>query len=89
MRGIIAGVDGPDHSRYALCRAMHEAVLRHAPLTVMTVCPSAVPPAIMSFWGWPTHPEGAFNQEHARPAVQEPVGQRPRAKSARRHLRSP
>jgi nucleotide-binding universal stress UspA family protein len=52
---------------------MHEAVLRHAPLTVMTVCPSPARPATMSFWGLPTLPEGGFNQEHARRAVEEAV----------------
>jgi nucleotide-binding universal stress UspA family protein len=52
---------------------MHEAVLRHAPLTVMTVCPSPARPATMSFWGLPTLPEGGFNQERARRAVEEAV----------------
>ena len=71
MPGIIVGVDGSDHSHHALCWAMREAVLRHAPLTVMTVVPSAARPATMSFWGLHTLPEGGFNAEHARRAVQE------------------
>jgi nucleotide-binding universal stress UspA family protein len=73
MRGIIVGVDGSDHSQRALCWAMHEAVLRQAPLTVMTVYPGSARPATMSFWGLRTLPEGGFNAEHARRAVQEAV----------------
>ena len=73
MPGIIVGVDGSDHSHHALCWAMREAVLRHSPLTVMTVVPSAARPATMSFWGLRTLPEGGFNAEHARQAVQEAV----------------
>ena len=73
MRGIIVGVDGSDHSQRALCWAMHEAVLRQAPLTVMTVYPGSARPATMSFWGLRTFPEGGFNAEHARRAVQEAV----------------
>jgi nucleotide-binding universal stress UspA family protein len=37
MPGIIVGVDGSGHSEAALKWAMKEAVIRHAPLTVMTV----------------------------------------------------
>ena len=73
MHGIIVGVDGSGHSHHALGWAMHEAALRHAPLTVMTVCPSPARPATMSFWGLPTLPEGGFNEDHARRAVQEAV----------------
>ena len=36
-------------------------------------CPSAARPATVSFWGLPTLPDGGFNQEHARQAVQEGV----------------
>ena len=71
MPGIIVGVDGSDHSRHALRWAMHEAVLRRAPLTVMTVRPAPVRSATMSFWGLPTLPEGGSNQEQARWALQE------------------
>ncbi|HEY8045332.1 MAG TPA: universal stress protein [Streptosporangiaceae bacterium] len=73
MHGIIVGVDDSGHSHYALRWAMHEAALRHAPLTVMTVCPSPARPATMSFWGLPTLPGGGFDREHARRAVQEAV----------------
>jgi nucleotide-binding universal stress UspA family protein len=73
MRGIVVGVDGSDHSQRALSWAMHEAVLRHAPLTVMTVCPGPARPATMSFWGLRTLPEGGFNAEHTQRAVQEAV----------------
>jgi len=73
MPGIIVGVDGSDHSRRALSWAMREAAQHHAPLTVMTVCPSPARPATMTFWSLPTLPEGGFNSEHARRAVQEEV----------------
>ena len=73
MSGIIVGLDGSEHSYHALCWAMREAAAHHAPLTVMTVCPSPARPATMSLWGLPTLPEGGFNQEHARHAVQDAV----------------
>ena len=37
MSGIIVGVDGSGHSQRALEWAMHEAAVRHVPLTVLTV----------------------------------------------------
>lgn len=37
MPGIIVGVDGSEHSRWALDWAINEAVARHAPLTVLSV----------------------------------------------------
>jgi nucleotide-binding universal stress UspA family protein len=37
MSGIIVGVDGSGHSQRALEFAMHEAAVRRAPLTVLTV----------------------------------------------------
>jgi len=37
MSGIIVGVDGSGHSQRALAWAMHEAAIRHVPLTVLTV----------------------------------------------------
>ena len=74
MPGIIVGVDGSGHSGHALRWAMQEAARRHAPLTVMTVCPSPARPATAAFWGLPTLPEGGFNAEHARRVVQEAVG---------------
>ena len=75
MPGIIVGVDGSGHSGHALRWAMQEAARRHAPLTVMTVCPSPARPATAAFWGLPTLPDGGFNVEHARRVVQEAVGQ--------------
>ena len=39
MPGIIVGIDGSDHSRNALEWAMKEALIRHAPLTVISVHP--------------------------------------------------
>jgi nucleotide-binding universal stress UspA family protein len=35
MPGIIVGIDGSDHSRYALEWAVKEAAIRHAPLTLL------------------------------------------------------
>jgi nucleotide-binding universal stress UspA family protein len=37
MSGILVGVDGSGHSQRALEWAMHEAAIRHEPLTVLTV----------------------------------------------------
>jgi nucleotide-binding universal stress UspA family protein len=37
MPGIVVGIDGSHHSTRALEWALKEAVLRHAPLTVLTV----------------------------------------------------
>lgn len=47
MPGIVVGVDGSAHSRKALGWALDEAVLRHAPLTVLAVSPVAA--GIVSF----------------------------------------
>ncbi len=71
MPGILVGVDGSDHSGYALRWAMQEAVLRHLPLTVMTVHPGPVRPATMSFWGLRTYPENSFDQDLVRATVQQ------------------
>jgi|SRR5271166_5270947 len=71
MPGIIVGVDGSDHSRYALRWAMHEAVLRGVPLTAMTVHPAPVRPATMSYWGLRTYPEDPHNLGLLRMQVQE------------------
>jgi nucleotide-binding universal stress UspA family protein len=68
MSGIIVGVDGSHHSRYALGWAMREAKLLHAPLTVITVHP-----AMISYWGAVTYPEGAIDREQARQEVQDMV----------------
>jgi len=37
MAGIVVGIDGSQHSERALEWAMNEAVLRHTPLTVLSV----------------------------------------------------
>jgi nucleotide-binding universal stress UspA family protein len=47
MPGIIAGIDGSDHSRRALEWALREAAVRHTPLTVLTV----QQPAATGYWG--------------------------------------
>lgn len=39
MPGIVVGVDGSEHSQFALDWALDEADLRAAPLTVLTVSP--------------------------------------------------
>jgi nucleotide-binding universal stress UspA family protein len=51
MPGIIVGVDGSGHSRRALDWAIHEAAIRHAPLTVLTV-----QQAMASFWAEDARP---------------------------------
>ena len=71
MPGVIVGVDGSDHSRYALRWAIQEAVLRHVPLTVLTVHPDPVRPATGIYWGLRTYPENSFDPDLVRAAVQE------------------
>jgi len=72
MPGIIVGVDGSDHSRYALRWAMQEAVLRHVPLTVITVRPDPVRPATTIYWGLHTSPEHRDTEDlAAQRALQE------------------
>src|ERR1039458_10798106 len=71
MPGIIVGVDSSDHSRHALRWAMQEAVLRHVPLTVMTVRPDPVRPATTIYWGLHTLPEISRNLDLVQKAVQE------------------
>ncbi|HEX8008053.1 MAG TPA: universal stress protein [Trebonia sp.] len=46
MSGIIVGIDGSAHSRRALEWAIKEAVIRRAPLTVLTV-----QQAVAGYWG--------------------------------------
>ena len=71
MSGILVGVDGSDHSRRALGWAMHEALLRHVPLTVMSVHPESARPATGIYWGVHRYSEGGFDPETTRTAVQE------------------
>ena len=71
MPGVIVGVDGSDHSRYALRWAMREAALRHVPLTVLTVHPDPVRPATGIYWGLRTYPQNSFDPDLVRTAVQE------------------
>jgi nucleotide-binding universal stress UspA family protein len=68
MPGIIVGVDGSEHSRRALEWAIREASIRHAPLTVISVHP-----ALMSYWGAVTYPEGKLDREQAIREVQAVV----------------
>jgi len=65
MPGIIVGVDGSEHSRQALDWALHEASLQQAPVTV--IC---VHPALVSYWGAVTYPDGDLETEHVREQVQ-------------------
>jgi nucleotide-binding universal stress UspA family protein len=67
MPGIIVGVDGSGHSRRALDWAIHEAAIRHAPLTVLTV-----QQAMRSFWAGPMiYPEDTELAESARKLAQD------------------
>ena len=66
MPGIIVGVDGSDHSKRALIRAMTEAAIHHAPLTVLTVHQ-----AVVGYAGGPvTYPEDEAETARAREAAQ-------------------
>jgi nucleotide-binding universal stress UspA family protein len=67
MPGIIVGIDGSGQSRRALHWAIHEAAVRHAPLTVLTV-----QQAVTSFWAGPMiYQEDAELAEHARKIAQD------------------
>jgi nucleotide-binding universal stress UspA family protein len=70
MPGIVVGIDGSEHSARVLEWAMREAVLRQAPLTVLTVHQVAA-----SYWtGNPVvYPEDRPMQEQARQAAEEAV----------------
>ena len=70
MPGIIVGVDGSDNSRRALGWAMHEAVQRHLPLTVMTVQPDPVRPVTGIYWGVHSR-RTASNRNSRQKALQE------------------
>jgi nucleotide-binding universal stress UspA family protein len=65
MSGIIVGVDGSGHSRRALEWAMHEAAIRHSPLSVLTVHPAIVG----YFGGVVTSPQDLELTEQAQAAV--------------------
>ena len=72
MPGIIAGVDGSDHSRTALAWAMREAVQHHLPLTIITVLPPPVRPATRIYWNIPEDlPDHSLDTEPARKALEQ------------------
>ncbi len=63
MSGIIVGLDESTYSGHALRWAMHEAVLRHVPLTVMAVLPNQVRPATEIYWGLSTYSQNSISSE--------------------------
>ena len=66
MSGIIVGVDGSGHSQRALEFAMHEAAVRRAPLTVLTVNE-----AVRGYYGaMAVFPDDPARTEDARVAAQ-------------------
>ena len=66
MSGIIVGVDGSGHSQRALAWAMHEAAIRHVPLTVLTVHE-----AVRGYYsGMATYPDDPARADDARVAAQ-------------------
>jgi nucleotide-binding universal stress UspA family protein len=75
MSGILVGVDGSQHSRAALRCAIHEAVQRHAPLTVMTACPKPPRPATGIYWGIHNHAGDNFDPETGRNAIRQFAGE--------------
>jgi nucleotide-binding universal stress UspA family protein len=75
MPGIVAGVDGSDHSRRALIWAMRQAAQQQVSLTVLAVRPDAVRPATAIYWGAHAYPEDTHNPDVARKAIQEMVEQ--------------
>jgi nucleotide-binding universal stress UspA family protein len=67
MPGIIVGLDGSAHSQGALEWAMKEAVIRHVPLTVLTV-----DQAVAGYYrGMAMDPEGPARTSAARKAAEE------------------
>jgi nucleotide-binding universal stress UspA family protein len=75
MPGIVAGVDGSDHSRRALIWAVRQAAQQHVSLTVLAVRPDPVRPATAIYWGAHAYPEDIHNPDVARKAIQEMVEQ--------------
>jgi len=67
MPGIIVGIDGSGHSRRALEWAMKEAVIRSAPLTVITVHQAIVG----HYGGAANDPQDPERTERARASAQE------------------
>jgi nucleotide-binding universal stress UspA family protein len=66
MSGVIVGVDGSGHSQRALAWAMHEAAIRHVPLTVLTVHE-----AVRGYYsGMAVYPDDPARTEEARAAAQ-------------------
>jgi len=64
MPAIIVGVDGSEHSQLALDWALREASLRHCTLTVISVHP-----ALASYWGAVTYPDGSMDMDQAQQEV--------------------
>jgi nucleotide-binding universal stress UspA family protein len=65
MSGIVVGVDGSIHSQQALEWALHEAAIRHSPLSVLTVHPAIVG----YFGGVVTSPQDLELTEQVQAAV--------------------
>ena len=66
MSEIIVGVDGSGHSQRALEWAMHEAAVRHLPLTVLTVHE-----AVRGYYsGMAVYPDDPARTEEARAAAE-------------------
>jgi len=71
MSGIIVGVDGSGHSQRALEWAMHEAAIRHEPLTVLTVHE-----AVRGYYsGMAVYPDDPARTEEARVTAQAETDQ--------------
>src|SRR5262249_35180261 len=68
MSGITVGIDGSAHPSRALEWAIHEAAIRHAPVTVLTVHPVPV-----NAWTGTLIilPQDSNDQEEARKAAEE------------------
>ena len=79
MAGIVVAVDGSANSRKALEKAVEEAALHHAPLTVLTVHQ-----AVRDVYGAASHyPGDATQTEKARAAAQAETDEVLAAASAR------